>query len=398
MKILIANVGSTSFKYKLFEMEGEQILAEGRIERVGGTDGAVEHRTEGKEGIETTMAIPDYPAAVSKAISLLTDPQLGAISDLSEVAAVGFKTVHLRGEPGAHLLTEDILGRMEEYNDLVPAHNPPYIKAIRIFGELLPAIPLVGLFEPAFHTTVPDYAYIYGVPYAWYEKYGVRKYGFHGASHRYVSERVPEILGISQKGLKLVSCHLGGSSSLCAIVDGRSVDTSMGFSAQDGILNATRNGDLDAFVVPFIMDREGLSTEEVRRKLSKEGGLLGISGVSEDMRDIEEAAEQGNDRARLAIDAFCYGVKKYIGAYAAAMSGLDAVAFAGGMGEKGTNVRRKVCEGLEFLGVELDEERNSQGAPDSVISTDRAKAKVLIVRTNEEIVVARETARIVNGL
>lgn len=398
MKILIANVGSTSFKYKLFEMEEERVLAEGRIERVGSTDAGVEHRADGKEGIERTVPIPDYPAAVSKAISLLTDPTLGAVSELSEVAAVGFKTVHLRGEPGAYLLSEEILERMEEYNDLVPAHNPPYIKAIRIFRELLPGIPLVGLFEPAFHITMPDYAYIYGVPYEWYERYGVRKYGFHGASHRYVSERAPEIMGVSQRGLKLISCHLGGSSSLCAIADGVSVDTSMGFSAQDGILNATRNGDLDAFVIPFIMDREGLSTEEVREKLSKEGGLLGISGVSEDMRDIEEAAEEGNDRARLAIDAFCYGVKKYIGAYAAAMGGLDAVAFAGGIGEKGTNVRRKVCEGLEFLGVELDDERNRQGAPDSIISTDRAKVSVLIVRTNEEIVVARETARIIHGL
>jgi len=397
MKILVANVGSTSFKYKLFDMTGEMILAEGRIERVGSDASPIAHRARGKPPMEGTASIPDYPAAIAKAIAWITDEQVGAVSDLSGISAVGFKTVHLKDRPGAYLLTEEILEKMAEYNDLVPVHNPPYIKAIRIFRKMFPDLPLVGLFEPAFHATIPDYAYIYGVPYTWYEKYGVRKVGFHGASHRYVSERVPEVLGVSAEGLKLVSCHLGGSSSLCAVKDGQSVDTSMGFSAQDGILNAARTGDLDVFAVLHVMDREGLSSDEVRTILSKQSGLLGISGVSEDMRDLEEAARSGNDRARLAIEAFCYGVKKTIGAYAAVMGGLDAVAFAGGIGEKSVNVRAKVCEGLAFLGVRLDAERNRSCSGEGIISSEDSPVKVLVVKTNEEIIVARETVRVVNN-
>jgi len=397
MKILVANVGSTSFKYKLFDMTDESLLAEGRIERVGGDASPVAHRALGKAPIEGTASIPDYPAAIAKAVEWITDERHGAVSDLSGISAVGFKTVHLKGKPGAYLLTEEILEKMAEYTDLVPLHNPPYIKAIRIFQKMFPDLPLVGLFEPAFHVSIPDYAYIYGVPYTWYEKYGVRKVGFHGASHRYISERVPELLGISSEGLKLVSCHLGGSSSLCAVKDGKSVDTSMGFSAQDGILNAARTGAVDVFAVLHVRDREGLSSDDVRTILSKQSGLLGISGVSEDMRDLEEAARNGNDRARLAIEAFCYGVKKTIGAYAAAMGGLDVIAFAGGIGEKSFNVRAKVCEGLEFLGVRLDEERNRSCTGEEIISSEDSPVKVLVVKTNEEIIVARETMRVVSN-
>ena len=398
MKILVANVGSTSFKYKLFDMTDESVLTEGRIERVGSDASPITHRARGKPPIEGTASIPNYPAAIAKAMEWITDARHGVVSDLSGISAVGFKTVHLKDRPGAYLLTEEVLEKMAEYNDLVPVHNPPYIKAIRIFRKMFPDLPLVGLFEPAFHVSIPDYAYIYGVPYAWYERYGVRKVGFHGASHRYVSERVPERLGVPAEGLKLVSCHLGGSSSLCAVKDGRSVDTSMGFSAQDGILNAARTGDLDVFAVLHVMDREGLSTDDVRTILSKQSGLLGISGVSEDMRDLEAAAERGNDRARLAIEAFCYGVKKTIGAYAAAMGGLDALAFAGGIGEKSAKVRAKVCEELAFLGVRLDKERNRSCTGEETISSEDSPVKVLVVQTNEELIVARETASIVNNL
>jgi acetate kinase len=396
MKILVANVGSTSFKYKLFDMTDEAILAEGRIERVGSDTAPIAHQAQGKPPIEGTASIPDYPAAIAKAVEWITDERHGAVSDLAGISAVGFKTVHLKDKPGAYLLTEAILEKMAEYNDLVPLHNPPYIKAIRIFQKLYPDMPLVGLFEPAFHVSIPDYAYIYGVPYAWYEQYGVRKMGFHGASHRYVSERVPVVLGVAAKGLNLVSCHLGGSSSLCAVKDGKSVDTSMGFSAQDGILNAARNGDLDVFAVLHVMDRECLSSDEVRAILSQQSGLLGISGVSGDMRDLDEAAKGGDDRARLAIEAFCYGVKKTIGAYAAAMGGLDGIAFAGGIGEKSANVRAKVCAGLEFLGVRLDAERNRSCAGEEIISSGDSRVKVLVIKTNEEIIVARETVNVVN--
>ncbi|OGG46423.1 MAG: hypothetical protein A3F84_05270 [Candidatus Handelsmanbacteria bacterium RIFCSPLOWO2_12_FULL_64_10] len=394
MNILVANVGSTSFKYRLFDMPSERVLAEGRIERVGESNSAFEHRAEGRDSVQGEAEIPDYAAAIRHALTALTGPG-GSIRGLRDLAAVGFKTVHLRGEPGSYPLTDEVLGRMADYNDLAPAHNPPYIRAIRIFREVAPGVPLVGVFEPAFHATIPDYAHIYGVPYRWYERYGIRKYGFHGASHRYVAGRVPRLLGVPAEGLRIVSCHLGGSASVCAIRDGRSIDTSMGFSPQDGVLNATRTGAVDPFAVLYAMDREGLSTAEARRALSEEGGLLGISGVSGDVRDLEEAAGRGHDRARLALEAFCYGVKKQIGAYAAAMGGLDAVAFAGGIGEKGVEVRRRICAGLEFLGVVVDNMKNRSGAPERLISADGGRVKVFVIRTDEEVVVARATAEVI---
>ena len=393
MKILVANVGSTSFKYKLFEMAGENILAEGRIERIGEAQSPCAHRI-GNDSSDGLQAIPDYPSAISDVMSRLAGA--GIITESAGLDAVGFKTVHVRAEPGAYLLDEQILGRMADYNDLAPAHNPPYIQAIRIFRELYPELPLVGLFEPAFHATVPDYAYIYSVPYAWFEKHGVRKYGFHGASHRYVSERVPEMLNRPAEGLRIISCHLGGSSSLCAIKDGQSIDTSMGFSAQDGIINSTRNGSIDPFIIPFVMDREGLSTADIRRILTTESGLLGISGISGDMRDLEEAAEAGDDRARLSIEAFCYGVKKKIGAYTAALGGLDALAFAGGIGERGAAVRDRICRGLDCLGIRLDSARNLSGQAEGTISTESSPVQVLIVQTDEERVVARATAQLLS--
>ena len=391
MKILVANVGSTSFKHKLFDLPGETILAEGGIERIGDAESPVQGRI-GEREYQDTLPIPDYPTAIEEIMRRLTASDNAPLGDPAELDAVGFKTVHLRGEPGTHLLTEDILQQMADYNDLAPAHNPPYIDAIRIFRQLYPGLPLVGLFEPAFHSTLPDYAYIYSVPYAWYENHGVRKYGFHGASHRYISERVPQVLDRPVEGLRIISCHLGGSSSLCAIADGRSVDTSMGLSAQDGIINSTRNGSIDPFVIPFIMDREGLSTDEVRRVLTKESGLLGISGISGDMRDLEEAEQAGSDRARLAIEAFCYGVKKQIGAYTAALGGLDALAFAGGIGERGERVRRRICDGLEFLGIHLDPERNASGPPERIVSRTESPVKILLIKTDEERVVARAVA------
>ncbi len=388
MKILIANVGSTSFKYKLLEMPEETTLAEGRIERIGDDEAPVEHRI-GEQRVVKTCRMPDYPSAIKEVMTSLSD----LITQPADLDAVGFKTVHLRGEPGTYLLNEDTLQRMADYNDLAPAHNPPYIQAIRIFHKLYPDLPLIGLFETAFHTTIPDYAYTYGVPYEWQEQYGVRKYGFHGASHRYVSQRVPELIDTPVAGFKLVSCHLGGSASLCAIVDGCSIDTTMGFSAQDGLLNSTRNGSIDPFIIPFMMDRERFATSDIREILSKKSGLLGISGLSGDMRDLQEAAQKGHRRAKLAVDAFCYGVKTQIAAMAAAMGGVDAIAFAGGIGERGADVRMQVSKGLEFLGVCIDATRNKQGPPERVISLPDAPVDMVIVQTNEEIIVARETAR-----
>jgi acetate kinase len=390
MKILVANVGSTSFKYRLFDMAAGSVLAEGRLERIGESLSPVAHRI-GDKSVETHQSLPDYPSAIGDVIARLTDPKDGVLSDLSELDAVGFKTVHMRGESGTYRLTEDILERMADYNDLAPAHNPPYIQAIRIFGDLYPDLPLIGLFEPAFHVTLPDYAYIYGVPYRWYEQYGIRKYGFHGASHRYVAQRVPELIHRDPRDLRLISCHLGGSSSMCAIKNGQSMDTTMGFSPQDGLLNSTRNGSLDPFIIPFMMDREGLSTKDIRDILATEGGLLGISGVSGDVRDLEAAAQSGHDRARLALEAFCYGAKKEIGAYAAALGGLDAIAFAGGIGERGAGIRKRICEGLGFLGIHLDAKRNEDAPGEGLISEPDSPVKLLIIKTDEERIVAQAT-------
>ncbi len=395
MKILVANVGSTSFKYKLFDMTDETVLAEGRLERIGDMQCPVQHRI-GPSETRSTCALPDTPSAIRNVMDALGS--LVGSRGGSGLDAVGFKTVHLRGEPGTYVLDDGILERMADYNDLAPAHNPPYIQAVRIFRALYPDLPLIGLFEPAFHATIPDYAYIYSVPFNWYETYGVRKYGFHGASHRYVSERVPQLLGRPAGGLNLISCHLGGSASLCAIKDGRSIDTTMGFSAQDGIIHGNRNGAIDPFIIPFIMDRKNLSTDDIRRILTTESGLAGISGLSGDVRDLETAADAGNRRARLAIETFCYGVKTAIGAMAAALGGVDALAFAGGIGERGVHVRRRICRGLEFLGIELDPETNATGPPERLISASESTAEIAIVTTNEEIIVARETAALVRRM
>ena len=383
MQILIANIGSTTFKYKLYA--DDEVVAHGRLERIGdpispqlyGTGDDVEERSD---------SIPDYATAVRSVLDRLTNTVLSSIDDLD---AVGFKTVHLRGTAGTLELTSDVLQRMAEYNDLAPAHNPPYIEAIQIFREVEPDLKLIGLFESAFHATIPDFAYMYGLPYSWYEKYGVRKYGFHGASHRYISERVPTLAQKPSAGLRIVSCHLGGSSSLCAIKDGKSFDTTMGFSPQDGVINATRNGSIDPFIIPHIMDQESLSTDQIRTILNSQSGLLGLSGISGDMRDLQEAADRGNDRARLAIEAYAYSVRREIGAMATAIGGIDVLAFAGGIGERSPFIRSLICQGLQHLGILLDEVRNGDGDSEREISPDKSVVKTYIVTTDEEAIVAR---------
>lgn len=388
MKILVANAGSTSFKYKLFNLANGTVPAEGRIERIGDAESPAEHCHENSQE-RTYHSVPDFPQAIKETLNRLTDSENGILPHLGELDAVGFKTVHLRGQPGTYRLTNDILQRMADYNDLAPVHNPPYIQAIRIFQNLYPNLPLIGTFEASFHATIPDYAYIYSVPYSWYETYGVRKYGFHGASHSYVTERVQTLLKRPKNNLMIISCHLGGSASVCAIRNGKSIDTSMGFSAQNGIINSTRNGSIDPFILPFMMDRENLSTQEIRNILTKESGLLGISGISGDMRDLLNAK---SDRARLAIEAFCYGVKKEIGAMAAALGGVNALAFAGGIGERAPELRKRICDGLEFLGIRLDNNLNLSSPPDRIISTPESTASILSIATNEEYIVARAVA------
>ena len=356
MNILVPNLGSTSLKYQILEMPAERVLAKGRFERVR-----------------------DYREAIAKV-------QAGDLS----IDAVAFKAVH--GGPkyrGTFLIDGGVLAALEEFLPAAPAHNAIYLTAIRAFADALPGVPLVAAFETEFHSTMPEHALSYGVPRAWREC-GIARYGFHGASHQFVSERAAELLGRSKIEVRLVSCHLGGSSSMCAIDRGRSVDTTMGFSPQSGLENATRHGDLDVFAVLFMMERRGWSVEEVRRQLAGEGGLAGLSGIAGgDVRDIEEAARNGDAQAATALEVFAYQVRKTIGSYAAAMRGLDAVAFTGGIGENSPSLRSRCCTGLEFVGIHLDAAANERGSGDRIVSRTGSPVTVLALATNEELIVAR---------
>ena len=395
MKIMVSNVGSSSFKYQVINMADEITLAKGYIERVGKSPSILTHSVTGKDDIKKEMDIPNHNRAIEISISLLTDPNYGVLNDLSELTGIGFKAVFAKGITSSALIDENVIKALEEYIPLTPFHNPAYIASIRAFQKILPNKPLVAVFETWFHETIPDYAYIFSVPYEWYEKYGVRRYGFHGASHRYISQRAPEFLGLPADKLKIISCHLGGSSSICAIKYGKSIDTSMGFSAQSGVMQSTRCGDIDPFLIPFIMDKEGLTTDQIRNILATKSGMLGISGVSSDMRDLLDEMDKGNDLARLTVQAYHYSVKKYIGAYASAMGGLDVLVFTGGIGERSVRGRADICENMEFLGIKIDHEKNKHAKGESNISASDSKVQVLVIPTNEEIIVARETARII---
>ena len=394
MKVLVVNAGSTSLKFRLFEMADESVIAVGRIERVGGASSPFSYQMGAHPKQEEEIRCPDQRAAIEHALKVLTDPDAGVLKDLEDLDAIGFKPVHAKDIADSVRITDDVFEAMEAYIPLAPAHNPPYIEAFRIFQELLPSKPLVGVFEPAFHRTIPDYARTYAIPYELSQKYAIRRYGFHGASHRYVSYRAPQLVNSEPAGLRIISCHLGGSSSMCAIKDGKSVDTSMGFSPQAGLPHATRNGDLDPFILLYLMDKEGLSTAEMTELLSKNGGLKGISGVSGDVRDLEEAADSGNDRAALAINVLVHETKKYIGAYTAVLGGLDVLAFTGGIGENGIRVREAICRGLECFGVHLDLDANSIRGQEGIVSKRDSPARVVVVLANEELIIARETARV----
>ncbi len=363
MNILVANLGSTSIKYQILEMPSEALLASGKMERVS-----------------------EYRAAIEKEFSALSVP----------VDAIAFKAVH--GGPdyrGTYLVNEDVLAAMEDFLPAAPLHNRIYLDGMRAFQEALPGVPLVAAFETEFHRTRPPQASYYGIPTAWRERHGVIKYGFHGASHQYIAQRTPELVGSSPDSLRIVSCHLGGSSSICAIRFGQSVDCTMGFSPQSGLENATRPGDLDVYAVLHLAKKLGVSYEEVLDSLTRDGGLAGLSGVAGgDMRDIVAALESGNTNATHAFEVFSYQIKKYIGAYAAAMEGLDVVVFTGGIGENRFRLRSAVCLGLGFLGIELSEELNVSGGGDRIISAPGSAVKVMVIQANEEIVVARRAAKV----
>lgn len=390
MKVLAANVGSTSLKFKLFEMPEETALCEAKIERVGSRDKAIfayGSLVTGKHYRLEGQCIPDYTTGIRMFLEALVSGEYGVIKSVGEIDRIGFKTVLSKGFYGVHELTDAVMDGMRDYLFVAPVHNAAYLEAIGQFNNLLPDVPKIGVFETAFHTTIPIERRIYGVPYEWYEKYGLMRMGYHGASHGYIAQ---ESCAYGKAG-RVISCHLGGSCSVCAIQDGRSVDTSFGFSLQSGLIHANRTGDADPYMIPFLKS-EGLSAEEIEDGLSKHGGLLGISGVSNDMRDLQSAAESGNERARLAVDAFVSGIIKQIGAFYAELGGLDQLVFTGGIGEHSAFVRNAVCSQLRHLGIELDEKKNSASESVGVVSAAGSAVLVTVVPANEELGVARETA------
>ncbi len=390
MKVIVCNIGSTSFKFQFIDMANETVLARVHIERVGSDNARARfYRGENDLVADKELPVANQREAVRQGLDFLIGHIVG---DLAEIDAIGFKAVQAGDESGSVRITERVLGLMEEYRDLAPAHNPPYIEAMRMFGELLPGKPLVGVFEPGFHLDKPEYAKVYGAPYEWYKKYGVKRYGYHGASFRYVTWETIRRLGLDPKHHRVVACHLGGSSSVCAFKDGKSIDTSTGFTPQTGLIHSARVGDIDAFVVPYIMKKTGMSLEEVFVQLGSNGGLKGISGTSGDMRDILDAIKKGNARAKLARDKFIYDIKFYIGAFVMILGGIDAICFTGGMGMRDPELREDVLKSMAFLGFKLDVGANT--ANRERLDAPGSSFKAILMETNEEIIVARETVRV----
>jgi acetate kinase len=402
--ILVINIGSTSLKYALLDMEEETQLANGLIERIGSKESLFTHEQKNSSSTKTTINTSSgYENAIKQMLKVLIKDELNKdaiLKDISDIKAIGFKTVHAGKIKEPTILTNEVISIMEKYSCVVPAHNPPYIDAIKKFKEILPYTPLVGVFETHFHHHIPNYAFLYGVPYDWYEKYDIRKYGFHGASHRYASEKASEILNMNLSKTNFITCHLGGSSSIAAIKNGVSIDTSMGFSTQSGIPMGNRVGDLDPFIIPFIMENESLSFEEVMEKLIKQGGLLGISGISGDERDLEEISEH-DPRADIALKSFVYNIVKYIGSYITIMNGVDIISFSGGIGENSPKIREEICKGLKLFKISIDNKKNEQCVrkkEEIIISDNRSKIKVVVIPANEALIVARETQKVVNSL
>ncbi len=397
MNILVINCGSSSLKYQLINSISGEVLAKGLCERIG-IDGMLTYQPEGGDKEKSEIAMPTHTEAINAVIQALTNEKTGVIKSLSEVGAVGHRVVH-GGEKftSSCLITEESIKAIEECNDLAPLHNPANLIGIRACQELMPGVPMVAVFDTAFHQTMPEVAYMYGLPYEYYEKYKVRRYGFHGTSHSYVSKRVAEILGKPYDQLKIIVCHLGNGASISAVKYGKSVDTSMGLTPLEGLVMGTRSGDLDPAILEFVAKKANLTLDEITEVLNKKSGMLGISCLSSDGRDLEAAAEAGNAKAKLALDVFDYRVIKYIGAYAAVMNGVDAIAFTAGIGENNKEMRKAVCENLGYLGIQIDDEKNNVRGEERIISTDDSKVKVLLVPTNEELAIARETLALVSN-
>ena len=396
MKVLVINAGSSSLKYQLMDTDTRTVLAKGLCERIG-IDGRLTHKVPAKDlKLEFEIAMPTHAEAIQSVLDALTSAEHGVIRNMSEIDAVGHRVVH-GGEKFAASarIDADVMAALEECIPLAPLHNPANITGIKACQAVMPSTPMVAVFDTAFHQTMPARSYIYALPYEYYEKDKVRRYGFHGTSHRYVSARAAALLGKPIEELKIITCHLGNGSSVSAIDGGRSVDTSMGFTPLAGVPMGTRSGDLDAGILEYLMNKYGMDIKEMLNVLNKKSGVLGISGVSSDFRDLEEAAKAGNDRAQLALDSFQYSVKKLVGAYAAAMGGVDAIVFTAGVGENSAGQRLAIASGLEFMGVKMDADANNIRGKEAVISAADSKVKVLLIPTNEELMIARDTAEIV---
>ena len=398
MKILVLNCGSSSIKYQLIETDTRSPLAKGQVERIGMSSAVLTHQPLGKEKIRIVGEILDHSIAMEYVIAVLLSPNHGVLTDRNEIDAVGHRVVH-GGETfsGSVLITDDVLKALKDNIELAPLHNPPNLKGIAAAKEHLPNIPQCGIFDTAFHATMPPHAFLYGIPYKLYKRYKIRRYGFHGTSHRFVSERAADLLNKPIEELKIITAHLGNGGSMAAVKYGKSVDTTMGFTPLEGLLMGTRSGDLDPSIITYVMGKEELTISEVSTMLNKHSGLVGISGESSDMREIEQAVSEGDKKATYAFNVFTYRIKKYIGAYASAMGGLDAVVFTGGIGENSVNVRRDVCDDMEFLGIKLDPELNQNPEGEAVISSKDSKIQVLRIPTNEELVIAMDTEQIVKN-
>ena len=396
MNILVINCGSSSLKYQLINSESEEVLAKGLCERIGIDGSAIVHQPAGGEKVSTQVDMPNHTAAVKLVIEKLTDPQVGVIKSLDEIGAVGHRIVH-GGEKFATsvVLNDEVMAAIEQCNDLAPLHNPANLIGINSCKEIMPNVPMVGVFDTAFHQTMPKKAYLYGLPLSYYDDYKVRRYGFHGTSHDFVSKRAAQILGKDVKELKIIVCHLGNGASVSAVKYGESVDTSMGLTPLEGLIMGTRSGDLDPAIITFIAEKEGISAAQVIDVCNKKSGVLGLSGgVSSDFRDLSAAAAEGNEAAKTALETYAYHVGKYIGAYAAAMNGVDAIVFTAGVGENDTKVRAAIGQYIGFLGTNIDPEKNNVHGEEAVISGADAKVAVMVVPTNEELAIARETVRL----
>ncbi|MBR4143781.1 MAG: acetate kinase [Firmicutes bacterium] len=398
MKVLVINCGSSSLKYQVLEMENEELLCKGLVERIGIEGSVIKHEKIGMDKWVLETPMKDHKDAIGHVLNALTDPDHGVAKSMDEIGAVGHRVVHA-GEKyaGSVLITDDVIKTLEECIDLAPLHNPANLQGIAACKALMPTTPMVGVFDTAFHQTMPAESYLYALPYEYYTKYGVRRYGFHGTSHRYVSMKAAEMLGKKPEDLKIITCHLGNGASLAAVKNGKVFDTSMGFTPVAGLVMGTRCGDIDPAILGFVAAKEGKDLAAMDKVINKESGVYGLSGVSSDFRDVENAANEGNEQAATALKVYAHRVKSYIGAYMAEMNGCDAIVFTAGLGENGITMRKAICEGMENLGIELCDERNNVRGKDTVISKDSSKVKILLIPTNEELMIAKDTYEIVTG-